>query len=62
MIRTVTLRGPFRDQDLAVLAKALRWIDQHNPEAVFEMVVPNPDGTIKEGQSLLIWMRTPRRS
>jgi len=53
MTRTVTLRGPFSDEDLAVLTTALRLIDNHNPEATFEIVVVDLDGTIEEGQSLL---------
>jgi hypothetical protein len=52
MIRTITLQGPFSDQDVADIADTLKRIDQRRPERMFTMVANNPDGTLKEGVQL----------
>lgn len=52
-MRTITLRGPFSDDEVCRFVALLREIDIRRPDNLYSITVQDADGSIEAGERLL---------
>ena len=53
-IRTLTVTGPFTDDEFAEVVALMRAIDMRHPEAVFAIFVEDPDASLNDAEQAVL--------